>query len=98
MSSDSFDADLHGSDPVAEGRQLILMERLGHAGPAFEDAKARLAQSLSGAELSPVDEATGVFEVSLEAETRGKALQRVIDAMAAAGADDHLVIAERPEA
>lgn len=92
--SDSFDQDLHGRDLPAEGRQTVLMERLGSPGPGFDGARDRLAQQLSGAEFTDVDEATGVFEITLAAADRESAVRRVFDAVAAAGADDHVVIAE----
>ena len=95
MSPDSFDADLKGQDLDLEGRQRILMERLNR-GPRTEEALARLAQQLSGAVFTEVDEATGVFEIALEAPDHEAAVRRVIDAMAAAGADDHLLVAENP--
>jgi len=97
MSPDSFDADLHPPDPVAEGHRTVLMERLGADGPGFAAARDRLAQQLSGARFETVDEATGVFEITLEAADLESAVKRVFDAMAAAGADDHMVIAEHPE-
>ena len=92
--ADSFDADLHGRDLVAEGRQTVLMERLGSAGPGFDGARDRLAKQLSGAEFTAIDEATGVFEITLEAADAESAVKRVFDAVAAAGTDDHMVIAE----
>ena len=39
----------------------------------------------------------GVFEIRLEAEDRERALNRVWDAVAAAGADDHMVFLEHPD-
>ncbi len=94
---DSFDADLHGRDLAAEGRQTVLIERLGSRGPGFDGARERLAKQLSGAEFTEVDEATGVFEITLKAADLESAVRRVFDAVAAAGADDHVVIAEHPE-
>ncbi len=91
--SDSFDADLQGRDLATEGRQTVLMERTGR-GPGAEEAVSRLAEQLSGAVFTTIDESTGVFEIALEAPDREAALRRVIDAVAAAGADDHLLIAE----
>jgi hypothetical protein len=49
-----------------------------------------------GASISGPDEA-GVVEVELEASDLETAIKRVWDAVAAAGADDHLEIAEHPE-
>jgi hypothetical protein len=43
---------------------------------------------------------TGIFEIALEAADREAALGRIWDAVAAAGADDHIAFAEhsdRPE-
>lgn len=39
----------------------------------------------------------GIFEVELGTETWEQALLKVIDAVAAAGGDDHLLIAEHPD-
>ncbi len=91
--SDSFDADLQGRDLATEGRQTVLMERTDR-GPGGDGAMSRLAEQLSGAVFTTVDEATGVFEIALEAPDREAALLRVINAVAAAGADDHVLIAE----
>ena len=97
MSPDSFDDALQGTDAATEGRHVILMERTAR-GPGAQEAIARLAQQLSGAVFNDIDEATGVFEIALDAPDREAALQRVVDAMAAAGADDHLLLAENPDA
>ena len=91
--SDSFDADLQSSDPTLEGRHRILMERTDH-GPGAAAAIDRMKQQLSGAAFTQIDEATGVFEIAVEAADRTSALERVVNAMAAAGADDHLLLAE----
>ena len=94
--SDSFDADLQSSDPALEGRHRVLMDRTDR-GPGAVAAIDRMKQQLSGAIFTEIDESTGVFEIALEAPDREAALQRVVDAMAAAGADDHLLLAEHPE-
>jgi len=91
--SDSFDADLHGSDPVAEGRHVISLHVFDHTHRA-QDSRDRLAKQLSGAEFSPFEEATGFFDVILEAPDREAALERVWSALGAAGADDHIALAE----
>ena len=93
---DSFDADLHGSSAELEGRHRILMERTDH-GPGAAAAIDRMKQQLSGALFLEIDEATGVFEIAVEAADRTSALERVVDAMAAAGADDHLLLAEHTD-
>jgi hypothetical protein len=95
MPPDSYDDALQGNDRALEGRHLVLMERTDR-GPGGDDAMARLAEALSGAIFNPVDESTGVFEIAVEAPDRAAALQRVVDAVAAAGADDHVLVAENP--
>ena len=64
-------------------------------GKACHTARAKLADAL-GAEVPDPDE-TGVIEVHVEAEDFDAALARAWDAMAAAGADDHLAFAEHPD-
>lgn len=92
-SPDSFDADLHGRD---DGRQVIAMHAFDLPA-AHEHAITDLAKALPGAELTPVEEETGFFDVRIEASDRESALQRVFDALARSGAEDHLVIAEHPD-
>jgi ApbE superfamily uncharacterized protein (UPF0280 family) len=63
------------------------------------DAQARdeLATALpDDATVGPLDEETGAFDVELDADSHEEALQVVFDAVAAAGADDHVVFAEHP--
>jgi hypothetical protein len=62
--------------------------------PRDEEAREQLAEVLVDAELSPLEPETGVFEVALEAESQDVAIQRVIDAIAEAGVDDHIRLAE----
>ena len=64
--------------------------------PRDEEARAKLAAALPGAEVTEPDD-VGVFEVSLDAEDQEDALTRVWDAVAASGTDDHLVFLEHPE-
>lgn len=91
--SDSFDRDLQGRDPDTESREKVLLERADR-GLRGDEAMARLAEQLSGAVFTTIDESTGVVEVALEAPGHEAAVRRVIDAVAAAGADDHVFIAE----
>lgn len=57
---------------------------------------ANLRQALPDAELTEPDD-VGVFEARLSAPSREAALQRVFDAIAAVGADDHVVFLEHPD-
>jgi hypothetical protein len=61
-----------------------------------EAAYKRLADALPDATVSEPDD-VGVFEIELDADDSEAALQRVWDAVAAAGADDHVVFLEHPE-
>jgi len=74
--------------------KVAMLERRGES-PRDEDARRRLADALAGAEVGEPDE-TGVFEISLEADDQDAALQRVWDAVATAGVDDHIVFLEHP--
>ena len=59
-------------------------------------ARDALAAALPGAQVTDPDE-TGVFEVTVDAPSHEEALQQVWDAIAAAGADDHVAFAEHPD-
>jgi hypothetical protein len=77
-------------------RQVISM-LLRHPGmPRDEEAREQLAAALPAAEIGEADE-LGVLEVMLEADDREQALERVWDAVAASGTDDHIVFLEHPE-
>jgi len=75
-------------------RHAIAMEAIGR-GERAERARQALLSALPDATASDPDE-TGVFELSVEARSYEGALQRVWDAVAAAGADDDVVFAEHP--
>jgi hypothetical protein len=96
MSPDSFDADLRGAEPAAEGRQRILLETLDR-GVRADEAIDRLRRALPGATFTSIDEATGVFEIEVEASDLEDGVGQVFDAIARAGADDHVVIAEHAD-
>jgi hypothetical protein len=77
-------------------RQVVSM-LLRHPGmPRDEEAREQFAAALPGVEVGEADD-VGVFEVTLEAQDREQALERVWDAVAASGADDHIVFLEHPE-
>jgi hypothetical protein len=73
-------------------RQVVAMH-IPHRSERAERARAELAGALPDAEVSVPDE-TGTFEVAVDASDREAALRRVWDAVAAAGADEHIVFAE----
>jgi hypothetical protein len=75
-------------------RHTIALEMLGR-GVHADAARRRLLEALPDATSTAPDE-TGMLEVAVEADSYDAALQRTWDAIAAAGADDHVVIAEHP--
>jgi SHS2 domain-containing protein len=77
-------------------RQVVSMMLLHPGMPRDEEAREHLAAALPDAEVGAADE-VGVFEITLEAEDLEQALTRVWDAVAAAGADDHIVFFEHPD-
>jgi hypothetical protein len=64
-------------------------------GAALERGLEELARVL-GADAVDRPDDTGVFEVRVSASSFEDALQRVWDAVAAAGADDEIAFAEHP--
>lgn len=72
---------------------MLLMHRNT---PRDLEAREELAAALPDATVGQPDE-LGVFEVELEAEDQESALQRVWDAVAASGTDDHILFMEHPE-
>ncbi|MFL5825769.1 MAG: hypothetical protein ACJ76V_04535 [Thermoleophilaceae bacterium] len=76
---------------MAERTQKVALERLD-SGKFEEDARRRLAEVL-GVEVPPPDD-LGIVEVEVEADSWEDAVQRVLDAIDRAGADDHFVLAE----
>jgi hypothetical protein len=60
-------------------------------------AYKRLAEQLSDAEVGRPDPDTGVFDVTLDSDSRDEALNHVWNALAAAGADDEIVFLEHPD-
>ena len=65
------------------------------AADPYEHSLKSLRETLGEADLNGPDDA-GVIEVTLDSADEDAAIQRVIDAIAAAGADDHFEIAEHP--
>ncbi len=77
-------------------QQVVAMFELHGGTPRDEEYREALAAALPDAEVGGADD-VGVFEIELEAEDREAALEAVWDAVAAAGADDHIVFLEHPD-
>jgi hypothetical protein len=77
-------------------RREVAMLLLHYGTPRDLDAREKLAAALPDAKVSEPDDA-GVFEVLLVADDQEHALQRVWDALAASGTDDHIVFLEHPD-
>jgi hypothetical protein len=77
-------------------RHVVTMLMLHSGTPRDQQARAELAAALPKAQVGEPDE-VGVFEITLDAEDLEDALRRVWDAVAASGADDHIVFLEHPD-
>jgi hypothetical protein len=75
---------------------VVTMLMLHYGTPRDQEARAQLAAALPDAEVGEPDD-VGVFDVKLDAEDLEGALQRVWDAVAASGTDDHIVFLEHPD-
>ncbi|HEV7805654.1 MAG TPA: hypothetical protein VGO80_07550 [Solirubrobacteraceae bacterium] len=76
-------------------RVAIQMAHLGT--PRDLDSRAELGDELPGNATVTEPDEDGTFEIELEAEDQAEALQRIWNALAASGADDHLLILEHPD-
>ena len=77
-------------------RHTVAMLML-HAGtPRDREAREQLMAALPEASIGEPDD-VGVFEISLEADDQEQALERVWDAVAASGTDDHIAFLEDPD-
>ena len=70
---------------------MVLLTR----GERAERARTALAGALPGGEVGEAHD-DGTFEVHVDAGGQDEALERVWNAVAAAGADDHVAFAEHP--
>lgn len=77
-------------------RQTIPMLVLHPGSPRDREARAQLRDALPEAEISEAD-GVGVFEIVIHADDLEQALERVWDALAASGTDDHIVFLEHPD-
>jgi hypothetical protein len=77
-------------------RHRVEMLMTHYGTPRDLEAREQLAAVLPDAEISEPDE-VGVFEIMLDADDQEHALQRVLDAIAASGTDDHVVFLEHPD-
>ena len=77
-------------------RYVVAMLMLHFGTPRDQEARQELGAALPGAKVTKPDE-LGVFEVHVDAEDYEQALQKVWDAVAKSGTDDHIVFLEHPE-
>jgi hypothetical protein len=77
-------------------RHKVAMLMIHDGTPRDRQAREDLGAALPDAEITEPDD-VGVFEIALNADDDERALLRVWDAVAAAGADDHIVFLEHPD-
>lgn len=77
--------------------EQVVTLAIDQAGAEADAAYQRLVEQLPDARVEEPEADTGVFDVRLEAESRDEALNRVWNALAAAGADDELLFLEHPD-
>jgi hypothetical protein len=77
-------------------RHRVAMLMMHDGSPRDLEAREQLSAVLSEAELTEPDD-VGAFEVALDADDQEDALQRVWDAVAASGTDDHIAFLEHPD-
>jgi hypothetical protein len=76
--------------------QVVEMYLLHGGSPRDLEARSALLAQLPEAEGTEPDD-VGVFEIRVEADDKEQALTQVWDAVALAGADDHIVFLEHPD-
>jgi nitrate reductase NapAB chaperone NapD len=77
-------------------RHRVAMLTVHYRSPRDLKAREELAAALPDAEVTEPDD-IGVFQIVLDAEDQEQALQRVWDAIAASGTDDHIMFLEHPQ-
>jgi hypothetical protein len=79
---------------MSEQVVTLVIDRPGADAAA---AYQRLVEQFPNARVEEPEPQTGVFDVRLDAESREEALNKVWNALAAAGADDELMFLEHPD-
>ena len=77
-------------------RHVVTMLMLHYGSPRDQEARAQLAAALPDGEVGEPDD-VGAFDITLDADDLEAALERVWDAVAASGTDDHIVFLEHPD-
>ena len=77
-------------------RHVVTMLMLHYGSPRDQEARAQLAAALPDGEVGEPDD-IGAFDITLDADDLEAALERVWDAVAASGTDDHIVFLEHPD-
>lgn len=77
-------------------RHGVAILMLHQGSPRDLEAREQLAAVLGEAEITEPDD-VGVFEIVLDADTQEQALERVWNAVAASGTDDHVAFLEHPD-
>ena len=77
-------------------RHKVAMLMLHYGTPRDLEARAQLGAAVPDAEITEPDD-VGVFEIVLEADDQEQALERIWDAVAESGADDHIAFLEHPD-
>jgi hypothetical protein len=76
-----------------DDRHLVTVQEIDR-GERAEELRAELARALGGGTVGAPDGA-GMVEIELTADSREDALQRVVDALAAVGGDDHFIFPDQ---
>ena len=74
--------------------EIGLRQEIG--GPHGDEVRERFLEALGDPPATAPDD-TGTFEVTLEAETVDEALLAAWNAVAASGAEDHILFLEHPD-
>jgi 3-oxoadipate enol-lactonase len=92
----AFIGSLSTDDVDVAQRHRVAMLMLHYGTPRDREAREQLAAVLPEAEVTEPDD-VGAFEITLAADDEEQALERIWDAVAASGTDDHIVFLEHPQ-